>query len=793
MNQHWYYCHTCQMVERIGVCSICARVCHKGHDISYAKYGSFFCDCGAKEDGSCKALVKRQPAHKPDDKHAKAGSAGAMKQHHGTKKAHIKDLRKSSSSKRDETNTRRKPNSASASSNATSASAAVSTIEQIKKLQAQARLNKNKQLQAQSAQLVQAAQEIHLGSLARRLIDQMLLPVAKRNYASNLLSTASLLARRELATLRGQPLPLPDAAANDEETGEEVKDELAEVSLPAIEQQALFNVTLGSQEGAFEHVRMTYAGEDGAQIKQLIQSQQLRRSSMCCIASGVGGKQHLVVTHERGKSSHFTILQLNALLKQDSNKRNKLTLTKLNTISVPFTLVGCVANPTNANYLALTGLKDCMVMFLNENGQTKLEADNAAAANSQAQPAVVNPAAPAANGTNAQAANATAATEAAKAKPTNMSPNSGLIVLQPALEGSNHIVKAIWLPGSKSELAIVTADFVKIYDLSVDKLAPMYYFLLPMGKIRDATFVNSSVREESGANKDEDSSLKDFPSYKQQKFIVMMSSCGFLYYEALSEATSARNGVYYITNTIDVNTDNVVSDAAASSSSAASKQTAQCDQQAPGTPTPAKSAVASPSTSSGNKFGGGVSVYYSFRLQMLFWSYQQGRTFVGSFKPNALVLDHFFPLTPGVNKTTAGAAATTTTTTTTTSSTSSQQALCHWSEITAHPGLVMSMTLASNNPVILMLLSDRVYYQEIKLTNNQGGPTKAKIQDMVAIRHLSTDESSQVDIQNTNGKLIFLSKQKQKKKKNGYYRLELMRHIFTKILELWALRARRPR
>ena len=44
---------------------------------------------------------------------------------------------------------------------------------------------------------------------------------------------------------------------------------------------------------------------------------------MCYLSSA--HKKHLIVTHEKGKSSHFTILQLNALLKQDSNKRNKLT------------------------------------------------------------------------------------------------------------------------------------------------------------------------------------------------------------------------------------------------------------------------------------------------------------------------------------------------------------------------------------------------------------------------------------------------------------------------------------
>lgn len=61
MNQHWYHCHTCNMVDGVGVCTVCARVCHRGHDVTYAKYGNFFCDCGAKDDGSCQALTKRSP------------------------------------------------------------------------------------------------------------------------------------------------------------------------------------------------------------------------------------------------------------------------------------------------------------------------------------------------------------------------------------------------------------------------------------------------------------------------------------------------------------------------------------------------------------------------------------------------------------------------------------------------------------------------------------------------------------------------------------------------------------
>lgn len=57
MNQHWYHCHTCKMVDGVGVCTVCARVCHRGHDITYAKYGNFFCDCGAKDDGTCQVGI----------------------------------------------------------------------------------------------------------------------------------------------------------------------------------------------------------------------------------------------------------------------------------------------------------------------------------------------------------------------------------------------------------------------------------------------------------------------------------------------------------------------------------------------------------------------------------------------------------------------------------------------------------------------------------------------------------------------------------------------------------------
>ena len=83
-------------------------------------------------------------------------------------------------------------------------------------------------------------------------------------------------------------------------------------------------MTLGSQEGAFENVRMNFSGDQGQQIRQLINNHVLRRVAMCVLASPHGKRQHLAVSHEKGK---ITILQLSALLKQADSSKKKLTLT----------------------------------------------------------------------------------------------------------------------------------------------------------------------------------------------------------------------------------------------------------------------------------------------------------------------------------------------------------------------------------------------------------------------------------------------------------------------------------
>lgn len=71
----------------------------------------------------------------------------------------------------------------------------------------------------------------------------------------------------------------------------------------------------------------------------------------------------------------------------------------------------------------------------------------------------------------------------------------------------------------------------QIYDLSVDALSPMYYFLLPSSKIRDATFLFN----EEGKN-----------------VIAIMSSAGYMYTQLMDESSSAQHGPFYVTNVLEV-------------------------------------------------------------------------------------------------------------------------------------------------------------------------------------------------------------------------------------------------
>ncbi|KAJ8017247.1 hypothetical protein DPEC_G00015820 [Dallia pectoralis] len=570
MNQHWYHCHTCKMVDGVGVCTVCAKVCHKDHEISYAKYGSFFCDCGAKEDGSCQvrpntsghhgkrttaALVKRSPS---------SGISSAMKE----SSAFQSELRMPESAIRHQTSL-----VSSDKGKVTICDGKPGDEDRPKK----SSVCKNIE-GCQDDLLAQVS-----GSSTAAVVLEMLI------FLMDAIQTNFQQASAVGSSSRAQQ------ALNELHTLDKNVEMTDQLMVP----------TLGSQEGAFENVRMNYSGDQGQTIRQLISAHVLRRVAMCVLSSPHGRRQHLAVSHEKGK---ITVLQLSALLKQADSSKRKLTLTRLASAPVPFTVLSLTGNPCNEDYLAVCGLKDCHVLTFSSTGSV-----------------------------------------------------SDHLVLHPQLATGNFIIKAIWLPGSQTELAIITADFVKIYDLSADALSPMYYFLLPSSKIRDATFL---FNEEG------------------KSIIVIMSSAGYMYTQVMEGSSSAQHGPFYVTSVLEINHEDL-------------------------------------KDSNGQVAGGGVSVYYSHVLQMLFFSYSQGKSFAATVSRITTEVQRLFSI--GVKGSNGGSKA--------------SPALCQWSEVMNHPGLVCCVQQTTGIPLVIMVKPDTFLIQEIKTL-----PAKAKIQDMVAIRHTASNE-----------------------------------------------------
>ena len=346
---------------------------------------------------------------------------------------------------------------------------------------------------------------------------------------------------------------------------------------------------------------------------------------MCCLSSLYGRRQHLAMSHEKGK---VTVLQLSSLLKQADASKRKLTLTRLSSAPVPFTVLSMAANPANEDVLAVCGLKEVHVMTLAPSGSVHEH-----------------------------------------------------LALHPQLETGNFVIKAVWLPGQPTQLAVITADFVKIYDLSVDVLSPQYFFLLPSGKVRDCSFW---FRPDGGA-----------------QFTFFISSSGYIYWQPLNAESSARHGPFYVTNVLEVSHPDIKDGA------------------------------------NGQTGGGGVSVYFSHTLQLLCFSYAQGKTFVASVLEDNRSELQLGPLHPIYipNKigsgSSSGGSLKLTTSGSSTPVLGPQQPMCQWAEVPGHPGLLLTLTQSSYTPVVIMIEPERILVEEIKVV-----PTKVKVTDMVAIRHV---------------------------------------------------------
>jgi len=191
---------------------------------------------------------------------------------------------------------------------------------------------------------------------------------------------------------------------------------------------------------------------------------------------------------------------------------------------------------------------------------------------------------------------------------------------------------------------------------------------------------------------------------------------GRIYSEKLDDSTSASNGPYYITNDLNYDDNEILQE----------------------------------NVTAGVSEKKSVSIYYSHALGLLFYTYPNGKSYLGTLEdlsaPSPLSRGVLIAPGPGPGK-------------------SHSLGLTGWSEILGHPGLIFAMAgsklstwesqindcngsqpiiinlttcFLDSSPYVLSLTGNGSFIQEIRL------PTKLKALDMVPIRHATTPGSSKI-------------------------------------------------
>ncbi len=130
----------------------------------------------------------------------------------------------------------------------------------------------------------------------------------------------------------------------------------------------------------------------------------------------------------------------------EAESEDKYNPAQTERIAAGFQVCGLQFNEANDSYLAVAGVKDCVVHILDPKKGTqvsKLKVD---------------------------------------------------LMLQSLGEGLN-IVKVRWLPGSQTMLAVAAHTFIKVYDLSKDNISPVYTLTSGDGPINDMVIVKESKSE----------------------------------------------------------------------------------------------------------------------------------------------------------------------------------------------------------------------------------------------------------------------------------------------------------
>ena len=371
MEQHWYFCYTCDLTVSKGCCSVCARVCHKGHKVVYSRLSRFFCDCGAGgvRGSSCLCL---------------------------------------------------KPRKYVSSSNAIS-STGTSTAERFLPLSTH-----RSQLPPSDSDSDVEDEEHGVGedgfkiSVAEGEEEHLLALLAELDVEGQVLS----LCKRLLGDLN---VDQRSTSKNDEKV-------------------TLFkDRVLNFKTDLLQLKRAYKSGSLDMKIKTEYPNARELKSHL---ASGLLVKSLLTISSRgrlaAGEGDKVTIFDVGQLIGQPTAipvTVDKTTVKPLSKNVVRFEVVQLAFNTANESYLAVAGYDDCQVFTVNPRGEV-----------------------------------------------------TDRLAVELALQDA-YIRRVAWVPGSQVELMVVTNRFVKIYDLSQDKISPTHYFTILEDSIADACLVSTGQRQ----------------------------------------------------------------------------------------------------------------------------------------------------------------------------------------------------------------------------------------------------------------------------------------------------------
>jgi len=331
-DQHWYNCFTCDLKWEEGCCSACSRICHDGHDVAYASFSNFLCDCGGDTDTSTEGGggLKCQCS----------GNPGRDNSPHGF---------------------------------------------------AMGKGTGDELLSLTSSYLWQmlSAGDLSLRNLVSRLQKDDVLRVY--DSLPDFLSRICRLSERLISLLWKQgevqnlsegkfPIPSIHSSGNKVSTNLTIRP----ASLQCIdglqqEHKVMLHPLRLLEQGSLD-VKINQETSRGRQFKALIMSGHVRRNVLSADGQGrvaVVEQEHIIIANSApllvppswtSATDSRTRLASGAFLGPTSVVVDRSRLCVLSKTTAAFQVLGVLFNPLNNNHLAVWGLRDCMVLTLDVSG-----------------------------------------------------------------------------------------------------------------------------------------------------------------------------------------------------------------------------------------------------------------------------------------------------------------------------------------------------------------------------------------------------------------------------------------